>query len=121
MPDFGVHPNKTKQLFQAMKRMDIKESDLIETFIRSGGKGGQNVNKVATCVRLIHLPTKLEVKCQKSRQQLLNRYYARCLMVKKIEALKMGVDSPEAKRIEKIRKQKKKSKKRTKKKLLQDL
>lgn len=54
----------------------LREADVIEKFIRSGGKGGQNVNKTSTCVYLKHLPTGIEVKCSTERSQAMNRKLA---------------------------------------------
>ena len=65
--------------------MQIKESDLQEKFVRSQGQGGQNVNKVATCVYLRHRPSGIAVKCQETRQQLTNRYLARRMILEKIQ------------------------------------
>ena len=71
-----------------MRRSGVLESDIQESFLRASKKGGQNVNKVATCVYLYHVPTGLSVKCQAERQQGQNRYLARCMLLDKIEELK---------------------------------
>jgi len=68
-----------------MRALRIYERDLTESFIRASGPGGQNVNKVSTCVVLSHQPTGMMVKCQRERTQGLNRYRARCMLVDKIE------------------------------------
>ena len=101
-----------------MQRLGVKENDLKESFIRSAGPGGQNVNKVSTCVVLRHLPSGMEVRCQQERSQSMNRYFARRILLQKLEALRLGALSAEAKRIAKIRAQKRKRSKRTKEKLL---
>ncbi|MDD5130877.1 MAG: peptide chain release factor-like protein [Candidatus Omnitrophica bacterium] len=72
-------------LEKRMALLGVREEDIIENFIRSSGPGGQNVNKTATCVYLKHLPTGLEVKCQRQRSQLLNRSLARHILLSKIE------------------------------------
>ncbi|MCR4336669.1 MAG: peptide chain release factor-like protein [Candidatus Omnitrophica bacterium] len=73
-----------KSLEERMRRAQIFEEDIDERFIRSMGQGGQNVNKVATCVQLTHRPTGLMVKCQQERSQAMNRLFARQLLLEKI-------------------------------------
>src|SRR5438552_7840767 len=117
---FPVSPEKEDQLARRMSALGVKESDLDETFVRSGGHGGQNVNKTATCVMLLHRPTGLQVKCQTTRQQGLNRFIARRLLLDKIEALKKGFVAADRARIEKIRRQKRKRSKRARERMLAD-
>jgi protein subunit release factor B len=115
---FPVSQAKEKELSEKMGALNIREEDIEESFIRSGGKGGQHVNKVSTCVYLKHIPTGIEVKCQEERSQALNRYRARVLLVKKIDELLKGKESEERQRIEKLRRQKRKRSKRAKEKML---
>jgi peptide chain release factor len=96
----------------------VRESDLEETFVKSGGHGGQNVNKSSTCVMLLHRPSGLQVKCQATRQQGLNRYLARRLLLDRIEELRTGRVAAEQARIEKIRRQKRKRSRRAKERML---
>jgi protein subunit release factor B len=117
---FGVSTKKEEALREKMERLGIREEDIVEKFIRSSGHGGQKVNKTSTCVYLKHLPTEVEVKCQKERYQSLNRYYARKILADKIEANILGKESEEQQRIEKIRRQKRKRSKRAKEKMLDD-
>lgn len=103
-----------------MEELGVQESDIDEKFIRSGGPGGQNVNKVSTCVQLKHIPTGIIVKIQKDRSQGVNRFLARRSLVAKIEERLVGKPTKEQLKIEKIQKQKKRRKRRTKTKLESD-
>jgi protein subunit release factor B len=111
---------KEKSLRQKLKNLGIYEKDIKESFVRSQGKGGQNVNKTSTCVYLKHIPTGVEVKCQKSRSQGLNRYYAREILYTRIEQMIRGRKSEEEQRISKLRRQKRKRSKRAREKVLAD-
>src|SRR5437867_12545290 len=120
MSSFPVTPDKEDQLAQRMVALGVRETDIEESFVRSGGPGGQNVNKSATCVMLLHRPTGLQVKCQATRQQGLNRFLARRLLLDKIEKLRKGYVEAERARIEKIRRQKRRRGRRATERLLAD-
>ncbi len=64
--------------------IEIKDEDLEMDFFRSGGAGGQNVNKVSTAVRIKHIPTGLTVECQEERSQLKNRQKAMEMLSSKL-------------------------------------
>lgn len=115
---FIISPEKERALQDKMAKLGIKDEDIIEKFIRSGGPGGQNVNKTSTCVYLKHLPTGIEVKCQSERSQALNRFLARRRLVEKVESLILGRESEKQRMIEKIKRQKRRRSKRAKEKVL---
>ena len=112
----GVSPEKQKALENTMRRLGIREQDLVERFVRSRGHGGQKVNKTSTCVYLKHLPTGIEVKCQETRSQPLNRFLARRILAEKVEKLVPGSRSPLEKQRLRKRKQKDRRKRKAKKK-----
>lgn len=115
---FPVSAGKVAALVARMAELGIREEDLDESFVRSGGKGGQNVNKVATCVVLVHRPTGTSVKCQEARTQGMNRYLARRLLSDKIDRARRGAQSEAEQRMERIRRQKRRRSRRAKEKML---
>ena len=119
MSVYPVSERSNLALQEKIKKLRLLESDFEEHFIRSGGAGGQNVNKVSTCVVIKHRPSGLEVKCQKERSQALNRYLAKRMLVDKIEARELGMRSERQKQFEKIRRQKRRRSRRAKEKMLE--
>jgi protein subunit release factor B len=116
----SVSPTKEEVLRRKMEVSGIYERDLEETFVRSGGAGGQHVNKTSTCVQLFHRPTGLMVKCQDDRSQAINRYLARHRLLELYESLILKRKTQEQQRQEKIRRQKRRRSRRAKNKMLQD-
>lgn len=107
------------QILEKATELKIKPEDITEQFVTGSGKGGQKVNKTASCVLLKHEPTGTSVKCQKHREQSKNRQSAYKLLILKIEFQVKGAASDRAKKIFKFRKQKQKRSKRAKEKMLE--
>ena len=120
MSSFSVSPDKLAQLQQRMSALGVDETEIEETFVRSGGPGGQKVNKSSSCVMLLHRPTGLRVKNQTTRHQAMNRFLARRLLLDKIERMRKGHVEAEQARIEKVRRQKRKRSASAKQRMLAD-
>ena len=113
-------PVKLPPFFLA-KAVELKvfPQNITEQFVRGGGHGGQKINKTSSCVVLKHLPTGIEVRCQKHREQSKNRLSAYKLLILKIDEKIKGADSERQQKIFKLKKQKQKRSKRAKEKMLQ--
>jgi protein subunit release factor B len=119
VPAYPVSSQTAQALEARMAARGLREEDLDEQFIRSGGHGGQNVNKVSTCVVLVHRPSGLSVRCQQERTQGLNRFWARRILCDKLEEKVLGEKSARRQEAEKIRRQKRKRSKRSKLRMLE--
>ncbi len=117
---FPVRPGKEEALRERMRALGVREEDLEESFVRSGGPGGQHVNKVSTCVELVHRPTGLRVKCQDDRSQSMNRFLARRRLLDRIELERKGAVSAQQAEREKIRRQKRRRSRRSRQRSVED-
>jgi protein subunit release factor B len=115
-----ISSQKESLLQERMRALGVREEDLEETFVRSGGAGGQKVNKTSSCVMLLHRPTGLRVKCQTERSQALNRFLARRLLLDKLERRRQGFVAAERARVEKVRRQKRRRSRRARARMLDD-
>lgn len=100
--------------------LGLRPEDVEEQFTRSGGPGGQNVNKRSTAVELHHLPSGMRVRMQKHREQGANRISAYKLLILKLEERAKGEESALAQERFKIRARKKRRSKRAKEKMLEE-
>jgi peptide chain release factor len=113
-----IGKEKFDALHERMEGLGIKEEDLIEKFILGSGSGGQKINKTSSCVYLKHIPTGIEIKCQRERSRELNRYYARRELCDRIEEKIENKKSQRQQMIEKIRRQKRRRSRKSKEKML---
>lgn len=101
--------SKYEELQAEMKALHIEEKDLIEKFILGSGSGGQKINKTSSCVYLKHVPSGIEVKCQKTRSREENRFFARRLLCEEIKEKILKIKTEKIQEIEKKKAPKKKT------------
>ena len=111
---------KQHQLRREMDDLGIREEDLVEKFVLGSGKGGQKINKTASCVYLRHVPSGIEVKCQRERSRALNRLLARRELCDRIREQVRGEKTKRRQEAEKIRRQKRRRSRRQKERMLED-
>ena len=114
MTNHPITPKKLKKLQDDLKELGIKQTELIEQFTKGSGKGGQKVNKTASCVQLKHKPTGIIVKCAKSRSREINRFLAKRQLCDQIKYNNNSKDNPILEKQLKIQKQKKRRARRSK-------
>lgn len=120
MSEAYVSKEKREQLARRMAALGIRESDLVEKFVLGSGRGGQKMNKTASCVYLKHTASGREVKCQRSRSRELNRYHARRELCDATEEAQLGEKSRRRQAREKIRRQKRRRSRRAKQRMLEN-
>jgi protein subunit release factor B len=114
-----ITQEKWEKLYERMAALQIREEDLAESFIRGSGSGGQKINKTSSCVQLRHAPSGMEIKCQSSRLQSSNRFFARRDLCDKLEEKTLGIKSQKRQEQEKIRRQKRRRSRRAKDRMLE--
>ncbi|MFO7870776.1 MAG: peptide chain release factor-like protein [Kiritimatiellia bacterium] len=120
MTDPHVTKAKKDRLSARMRRLGISEDDLVEKFILGSGKGGQKVNKTASCVYLRHVPSGIDLKCQQERSRELNRFLARRRLCDKLGEKILGEKSARRQEQEKIRRRKRRKSRRQKERMLKE-
>jgi len=119
MSEGFMSSSKTTAIAERMFRLGIREADLVEKFVLGSGKGGQKLNKTSSCVYLRHVPTGIEIKCQRERSRALNRFLARRELCDRIEQRILGAQSARRQEWEKIRRQKRRRSRRQKERMLE--
>ena len=114
-----VSQTKREQLLEFMEREGVSESDIEERFVLGSGRGGQKLNKTASCVQLLHRPSGTTIKVQRTRSRELNRYYARKELCERLEEARLGRLSRRRQAIEKVRRQKRRRSRRQKERMLE--
>ena len=115
-----ISQDKSEALEQRLSSLGIKDSDLLEKFVKGSGSGGQKINKTSNCVFLKHLPTGVCIKCQVDRSREMNRFLARRELCDQLEAIRDGMAVAKTQAIEKMRRQKRPRSQRSKQRSIAD-
>jgi protein subunit release factor B len=115
-----IRPEKMEAIEKEMMEFGILEEDLIEKFILGSGPGGQKINTTHSTVYLKHVPTGIEVKCQKERSREGNRYQARKELLEKFKSQICQIETKKTQEMEKIRRQKKRRSRKAKIKMIEE-
>ncbi len=115
-----ICPGKQAQIAALMAEAKVYEEDLEESFVLGGGPGGQKVNKTSSVVRLVHVPSGLQVKCSETRSREDNRWLARRQLAETILEREHRRKSAATQAREKIRRQKRRRSRRQRDKMLDD-
>jgi len=115
-----ISEEKWAALRARMEKLAILEAELEEKFVLGSGAGGQKVNKTSSCVHIIHKASGTDVRCQHSRSQAANRYFARRELCDQIEEKTAGLKSKKEQAREKLRRQKRRRSRRSKNRMLDD-
>jgi protein subunit release factor B len=119
MSEAFVSPGKRRQLDALMARTGVREGDLVEKFVLGSGSGGQKINKTSSCVYVRHVPSGIEVKCQRARSRALNRFLARRELCERLAERTLGEQSRRRQAVERIRRQKRRRSRRQKQRMLE--
>lgn len=108
-----------ESLLKRMAKIGLREEDIEESFIRGTGAGGQKINKTSSTVVLVHVPSGVEVRCQRERSQSLNRLIAREELCSKLEQKLQAVRQEKRDAVEKKKRQNRKRPRGVKERILQ--
>ncbi|MFO7936219.1 MAG: peptide chain release factor-like protein [Kiritimatiellia bacterium] len=115
-----ISPQTVEKIKRRMEEASLYEEDIAESFILGSGSGGQKINKTASTVRIHHEPSRLTVKCGRSRSREENRWLARRDLAEKILEKENSELSERIQKREKIRRQKRRRSRRQKAKMLDE-
>ena len=113
-----ISPETVEKIKALMAEASLFEEDLDESFILGGGPGGQKTNKTSSVVRLLHVPSGVQVKCGENRSREVNRWLARRMLAETILEREHKRKSAARQKAEKIRRQKRRRSRRQKQKML---